>query len=292
MSLQTLVDTKGLSAHLNDARWVIVDCRFELSDPEAGRRDYAAGHVPGALYADLDHDLSAPVGPQTGRHPLPDPGKLARTFGTWGIGPGCQVVAYDRGPGAFAARLWWLLRWLGHADVAVLDGGFDRWCAESRPVTTDVVRPSATAFAGQGDRAAWADAATVEAISRQHCRGLVVDARGSNRFLGVEEPIDAVAGHVPGAVNLPSMGNLDARGGFLQPADLRRRFEAALQGNRPSDVVHMCGSGVTACHNLLAMEVAGLKGSRVYPGSWSEWIRDPGRPVVRGAAPEAADGSK
>lgn len=291
MTLQTLIDTKTLAAHLDDPEWVIVDCRFELGDPEAGRRAYAAGHLPRALYADLDRDLSGPVGPHTGRHPLPDPEKLARTFGAWGIGAGRQVVAYDGGPGSFAARLWWLLRWLGHAEVAVLDGGFARWRAESRLVTTARVEPSPVTFNGQADRTAWVDAATVESMVRQRGRGRVIDARARKRFQGVEEPIDPVAGHVPGAVDLPSMENLGANGTFLKPADLRRRFEAALEGSRPAEVVHMCGSGVTACHNLLAMEVAGLKGSRLYPGSWSEWIRDPRRPVAQGDDSSNADGN-
>lgn len=282
MTVQTLVDTETLARHLDDPDWVIVDCRFELSDPAAGERAYRAGHVPRAVYADLERDLSGRLGLQTGRHPLPEPERLARTFGDWGICAGRQVIAYDAGPGQFAARLWWLLRWLGHADAAVLDGGFARWEDEQWPVTTETPRPEPVVFRGEADDTRWVDAAAVQSLCEDRSRGVVIDARARARFLGHEEPLDAVAGHVPGALNLPSSENVSAQGRFLGPAQLRRRFADALGGRSPQEVVHMCGSGVTACHNLLSMEVAGLSGSRLYPGSWSEWIRDPGRPVARG----------
>ncbi len=285
MSWHTLIDPQTLADHLDDPHWVVVDCRFELADPEAGERAYAEGHLPGAVYANLDRDLSAPVGPHTGRHPLPDPARLARTFGDWGIGAGRQVVAYDAGPGQFAARLWWLLRWLGHRDVAVLDGGMARWRAEGRAVDSRTPAPRPVDFQGTPDRDAWLDADQVMAMVRGDEAGLLLDARARPRYLGEQEPLDPVAGHVPGALNLPSSGNVGEQGGFLPAAALRERFDGLLRGRPPEQVVHMCGSGVTACHNLLAMEAAGLRGARVYPGSWSEWIRDPRRPVATGEEP-------
>lgn len=282
MSWHTLIDTETLSAHLHDPHWVVVDCRFELADPRAGQRDYERGHLPGARYAHLDRDLSAPVGPGTGRHPLPEPQRLAETFSAWGIEEGSQVVAYDAGPGQFAARLWWLLRWLGHRDVAVLDGGIGRWQKEGRALETDAAQPRAGRFLARPDRAAWLDADQVARIVHGEDSALIVDARSRPRYLGEQEPLDPAAGHVPGARNLPSMEHVAELGGFLPAARLRERFEALLGKRAPHEVVHMCGSGVTACHNLLAMEVAGFSGARVYPGSWSEWCRDPTRPVATG----------
>lgn len=277
----TLIDTVTLHAHLDDPHWVVVDCRFSLMDTEAGRRAYRQGHLPGARYAHLDEDLSSPITPTTGRHPLPDPKPLASKLGDWGIGPGIQVVAYDDTGGMLAAaRLWWLLRWLGHQPVAVLDGGFPAWQRAGLPLTatSPTVRP--TAFNAQPDDRLWLTTAQVLALPSEN---VLLDARIAARFRGEMEPIDPVAGHIPGAVNLPTEGNLTADGHFLPVAELRARFVAALGEWPPATVVHSCGSGVTACHNLLAMEAAGLHGSRLYPGSWSEWIRDPNRPRATGA---------
>ncbi len=282
MPYTTLIDTATLNAHLHDPDWVIVDCRFNLMEPEAGRRAYRENHLPGARYAHLNDDLSGPITLTTGRHPLPDPARLAQRLGAWGISQDTQVVAYDDLGGMLAAaRLWWLLRWVGHDAVAVLDGGLAAWLAAGLALTTEPPIAPLTRFDARPDDQLWLTAAQVQASPPENP---VLDARGAARYRGEMEPVDPVAGHIPGAVNLPTEGHLTPEGGFLPTAMLRARFEAALQGRPPAAVVHSCGSGVTACHNLLAMEVAGLRGSRLYSGSWSEWIRDPRRPIATGSA--------
>jgi thiosulfate/3-mercaptopyruvate sulfurtransferase len=249
---------------------VVVDCRFNLLQPDAGRAAYLQGHIPGAWYADLDRDLSGERGPGTGRHPLPDPGKLAALFGGFGITRQSRVVAYDEGSGAIAARLWWLLRWLGHRSVVVLDGGLAAWQRASLPVTRDLPAPRPVRFDGRPGQMAVMDTAAVE-------RGLaggtirLLDVRAEDRYLGRAEPIDPVAGHVPGALNVPFAGNLAADGTFQTAEELARRYAPFVAGRRPGEVVCMCGSGVTACHGLLALELASVHGAVLYPGSWSEW---------------------
>jgi len=263
---------------------VVVDCRFNLMKPEAGRADWLAGHIPGAFYADLDRDLAGPASPATGRHPLPDPERLRVLFSSFGIGPETRVVAYDEGPGAIAARLWWLLRWMGHRHAALLDGGLAAWRAAGLPLATDAPAPvPGRSFTGQPGAMPTRDTAKLAAaLASGDGRLRLLDARAPDRFAGTTEPIDPVAGHVPGAINAPFTGNLGSDGRFLSPGELAARF-AALAGNRsPADVVCMCGSGVTACHNLFALELAGLSGAALYPGSWSEWIRSPDRPVAKG----------
>ncbi len=274
----TLVSTDTLARHLDDPGWAIVDCRFVLTDPPAGRRAYAYGHIPGAHYADLNADLSAPVTSASGRHPLPDPQQLAVRLGAWGIAPGTQVVVYDDSFGAIAVRLWWLLRWCGHGAVALLDGGLPKWRREHRPITTVVPQPAAARFVARPDDGRWVDSTFVEGILGRHDYRLF-DARAEERYIGLVEPLDPVPGHVPGARNAPFEDNLDVSGVFLPPAELRERYTALLAGAAPSRAIHMCGSGVTACHNILAMELAGLSGARLYAGSWSEWIRDRRRPI-------------
>lgn len=278
---RVLVDTAALAAQLHEPDWVVVDCRFALTDPEAGRRAYAQGHIPGARYAHLDQDLSSPITPESGRHPLPDPGVLARKLGAWGIDERKQVIAYDDGPGAFASRLWWLLRWLGHQAVAVLDGGFAKWCREGRPLSTEAPTPAASVFHPRVLDGLWVSTALVEraVAASDH---LLIDARAGERFRGEVEPIDSVAGHIPGARNRPASANLGDDGCMLAPQTLREQFLALLQGSPPAAVISTCGSGVTACHNLLAMEHAGLGGARLYAGSWSEWVRNARRPVATG----------
>ena len=282
MTHATLISTEALAASLDDPRWVVIDCRFSLADPAAGERAYREGHLPGARYAHLERDLSAPITSASGRHPLPARETLAAKLGAWGVAAGSQVVVYDDAGGAFAARLWWLLRWLGHGAVAVLDGGLSRWQGEGRPLSAASPRITSAVFTPRAPLGEVMDAASLQAAL---AAGDVVllDARAAERFRGEVEPIDPVAGHVPGARNRPLQHNLDERGGFLPASELQRQFLALLGGARPRQVVHMCGSGVTACHNLLAMEHAGLHGARLYAGSWSEWIRDPARPVARGA---------
>jgi thiosulfate/3-mercaptopyruvate sulfurtransferase len=276
----TLVSTGELARHLGDPGWVIVDCRHDLTDVEAGARAYRAAHLPGAIFMHLDRDLSGAKTGRNGRHPLPEVAALASTLGRAGIDGSTQVIAYDQNNGAWASRLWWLLHWLGHDAAAVLDGGLDQWVAEGRPVGSEISaartakfvpkQPARTASAGEILR--HLDDDTL----------LVLDARAAERYRGEVEPIDPVAGHIPGARNRPYTENLAAQGTFKPAELLRSEFEAALGDRSPSAVVHQCGSGVTSCHNALAMAVAGLPGSRLYPGSWSEWIADPARPVAAG----------
>ena len=280
MNYNTLIDAATLNAHLDDPRWIVVDCRFSLADTEAGRQAYQHSHIPGARYAHLDEDLSSPITPATGRHPLPDPARLAHKLGEWGIDRQTQIVAYDDMGGMLAAaRLWWLLRWLGHGTCAVLDGGFPAWQRAGLPVTAEAPVIQPTLFDARPDDRLWFSSEQVQALTPDQ---MVLDARGAARFRGEQEPIDRVAGHIPGAINLPTDANLTADGHFLPPATLRARFDAALAGRAPAQIIHSCGSGVTACHNLLGMEAVGLSGSRLYPGSWSEWIRDPERPIAQG----------
>jgi thiosulfate/3-mercaptopyruvate sulfurtransferase len=280
----TLISVADLAAHLADPAWVIVDCRFDLARPEAGREAYASAHIPGARYAHLDQHLSCRPTPQSGRHPLPDADTLAATLGSWGIGNATQVVAYDAGNGAYAARLWWLMRWLGAERVAVLDGGFRSWTDAGLPVTAALPDITPTRFAGnpRPEMLVHAD----EVLQRaSDTSWRVLDARAPERFRGELEPLDPVAGHIPGAGNHPFTDNLAADGRFLPVAELRQRLQASLHPVRADRSIAMCGSGVTACHNLLALEAAGLQGARLYAGSWSEWIRDPSRPVAVGPEP-------
>jgi thiosulfate/3-mercaptopyruvate sulfurtransferase len=276
-----LVDVQTLAAGLTDPALRIVDCRFDLGDPDAGAALYRRGHLPGAVYAHLDADLSGPRAPWTGRHPLPEPELLAATFGRLGIDAGMQVVAYDDSGGIYAARLWWLLRWLGHDAVAVLDGGLAAWRAARLPLSTDTAVPAARRFVAAPRPEDHVSADEVAAaLARRDA--LLLDARSAERYEGRIEPLDPKAGHIPGATNHHYARNLGSDGRFLAPAALRSAFERLLAGRAPSAVISMCGSGVTACHTLLALELAGMPGARLYPGSWSEWCRDPARPVATG----------
>jgi thiosulfate/3-mercaptopyruvate sulfurtransferase len=282
MFYNTLVSTDDLARHLGDPSWVVVDCRFTLTDPEAGRQAFLKGHIPGARYAHLDEDLSAPIGPGTGRHPLPDVQALTAKLCQWGIGVNKQVVVYDDSYGAMAVRLWWLLRWLGHPGVALLDGGYPKWVREHRPVTHEVCQAECKGACASLPEPSMCVSADEVMRAMQSGDKLILDARPDRRYSGEYEPLDPVAGHVPGAVNWMFEENLDIDGTFMPPEALREYYQALLKGRAPSDVIHMCGSGVTACHNILAMEVAGLSGSRLYVGSWSEWITDPSRPIALG----------
>jgi thiosulfate/3-mercaptopyruvate sulfurtransferase len=277
----TILSTDELAAHLDDPQWVVFDCRFTLTDPGAGRTAYAHAHIPGARYAHLDEDLSSPKTAHSGRHPLPDPAVLAEKLGQWGVGEQSQVVVYDDSFGAIAVRLWWLLRWLGHDAVAVLDGGLPKWLREEKPVAQHLPDITPTIFHARPDHAMWVDTQDVQK-ALTHEQAILLDARAEVRFTGDREPIDPVAGHIPGAINLPFEDNLDLRGNLLPPAELREFYLGILQGRPASQVIHMCGSGITACHNLLAMEIAGLTGAKLYPGSWSEWITDQTRPITTG----------
>ena len=278
----TLVSTDELARHLDDPRWVVFDCRHDLSLPALGRAEYLQSHVPGARFLHMDEDLSRPPRAGEGRHPLPEPAAFAAKLAAGGVGPDSQVVAYDAHGGVNAARAWWMLRWLGHDAAAVLDGDFRKWQREGRPVGAEVPRPAPARFEPR-PRPLAVDADFLLARLREPGMRLV-DARSGERYRGEVEPIDPVAGHIPGSLNRFVRENLDG-GAFKPPAQLRAEFEALLAGLAPDAVVHSCGSGVAACHNLLAMEIAGLGGSRLYPGSWSEWIADPARPRAAGPAP-------
>lgn len=309
MSHTTLITPRQLASRLGDAELAIIDCRFDLARPQWGREAYAGGRIPRALYAHLDQDLSGKPSASTGRHPLPRVEEMAARLGEWGIDAQVQVVAYDQSAGAYAARLWWLLRWLGHTKVSVLDGGLAAWQAEGLPLDKTPLPEVRTGSPcgsqgdpqprmGAGGRARRFDprpdaqrvveTPELEALigAGQLARGdiVLVDARSADRFAGRNETIDPVAGHVPGARNHPFTDNVDGAGRFLDRGTLRERFARTLEGIPPDAAICMCGSGVTACHDLLAMEVAGLKDARLYAGSWSEWIRDPKRPIATGTA--------
>ena len=282
-SWSTLVQVEDLATALGREDLAVVDCRHSLSDPEAGEAAFAAGHVPGAVRADMDRDLSATAAPGAGggRHPWPGACDFRARLGAWGITPHHQVVAYDGGDGAFAARLWFLLRALGHANVAVLDGGWSRWRSLGLPVEVVVAVPAPARYGGSFDETRLLDAGGVQSLLE--AGGLLLDARGAARFRGESEPIDPVAGHVPGAVNRPYTENLGADGRFRASDELRDGFQRLMGGRQAEQVAVMCGSGVTACHHLLAMAHAGLPGAKLYTGSWSGWIENPARPVATGA---------
>jgi len=279
MTRHTLITAADLLPHLADPAWALVDCRYALAAADWGQQEYAAGHIPGAVYADLPRDLAGPVGAgQSGRHPLPAVDALAARLGAWGIDGRVQVVAYDAAGGALAAaRLWWLLRRLGHAAVAVLDGGWQGWQTAGYPVIAGAESRAARRFTPQAPAARVADSAAVRAaLGAASVR--LLDARAADRYRGENETIDPVAGHIPTAQSLPYAGNLDAQGYFLPPEALRARFAAVLGDVPAEDAIYYCGSGVTAAHNILAATHAGLAEGRLYAGSWSEWITDPQRP--------------
>lgn len=279
MQYQTIISSQELGAQLNNPAWVILDCRFSLTEPDAGFKAYRMGHVPGARFADLEKDFSGPAADYKGRHPLPDFDRLVKAIAAWGIGNTTQVIVYDDMSGAIAGRMWWLLRSLGHYQVAVLDGGYKDWLALGMPVTTvlpDVKPANFRPYPGDATHLSSGD--IENAIARRKI--CLIDARAQERFWGINEPIDPVAGHIPGAINRPFTMNLTFEGRLKSAEKLRAEFNAMIAHHIPGQVVHMCGSGVTACHNFLAMEVAGLSGSRVYPGSWSEWIRNKNRAVA------------
>jgi thiosulfate/3-mercaptopyruvate sulfurtransferase len=282
MAFSTLISTAALALHLDDPPFVIVDCRFKLDDVAWGEQEYTRLHIPGAQYAHLDRDLSGPKTGTNGRHPLPDPRTLADTFGRLGIKDGIQVVAYDQDNGIYASRLWWMLRWLGHDAAAVLDGGVRKWIAEGRPTAGGTERRERVTFTGSPRANMTVDLERVASLAGQ-ADWTMLDARAPERYRGETETIDRTPGHIPGAANHFFQTNLDEHGTFRSPEELRAGFAPSIGAGGSADhVVCYCGSGVTACHNLLALEHAGITGGRLYPGSWSEWSSDPARPVERG----------
>ena len=281
MYYTTLIDVPSLAAFAGSGDVILLDCRFDLARPSWGEQAYAEGHISGARFAHLDRDLASPRSPASGRHPLPTAESFAAAAGRWGVDERSQVVAYDQGNGMYAARAWWLFRWVGHTNVAVLDGGLAAWTAAGQPLTRDAPRIRPRRFAAKVNTAAVTTVAEVKARLAAGAPDLI-DARAADRFAGQNETIDPVAGHVPGAINHPFTSNLGPDGRFLPAAALQERWLQTFGPKPATDWVAMCGSGVSACHNLLAMEHAGLPGAKLFAGSWSEWIRDPQRPVATG----------
>lgn len=273
------VTTSQLATHAHDSAWVLVDCSFDLAEPAWGRENYLEGHIPGAIYAHLDEDLSAPKTARTGRHPLPDVGIMAQRLGQWGIGPGRQVIVYDTASGAFAARLWWMLHYYGYPAAAILDGGYAKWVEEGRPLVSGQEAPHPAAhFVPKLHPEMLVSQEDVENI-RLDPAWKLVDARSAVRYRGEQEPIDPVKGHIPGSVNRFHGENLKTDGTLLPKAELRRQLKKLLGGTPVNQTVVYCGSGVTSCFHVAAMYRAGLGMPRLYAGSWSEWIRDPKNPI-------------
>ena len=279
MTYTTLVSATTLNQDINDPNWVVVDCRFSLANSDAGSYAYRHGHLPHARYAHLNKDLSSAIVDYTGRHPLPNFALLAKKLGAWGIANDTQVIAYDDNGGAFAGRLWWLLRCFGHEKMAVLDGGIQHWQKQSFCLTTALPTIKIVTYRPYLNAALWLNASQVRnsLAKKSIC---LIDARTPERYRGEQEPIDPVAGHIPGALNRAFQLNLDNKGVFLSADSISTQFKKLIGATTPEQVVHYCGSGVTACHNLLAMEHAGLNGSKLYAGSWSEWIRDKNRMIA------------
>ena len=276
MTHTTLISVSDLAQHLDDPAFVIFDCRHELTNPEFGTTAYAQSHIPGARFAHLDRNLAAPLTGRNGRHPLPVPKVFAEWLSRMGVSNDNQVIGYDNAGGVYASRLWWMLRWIGHKNVAVLDGGWQAWIEAGHPVTAEVPTPRPAKVTVNVQETP-VDAKYV--LDNLQSPALVlIDARANDRFRGQNETIDPVGGHIPGAMNRFFKDNLTAQGLFKSPQQLRDEFRLLLDTVTPEKIVSQCGSGVTACHNLLAMEIAGLRGGRLYPGSWSEWIADPARP--------------
>lgn len=286
VALQMLVSTEVLAERLEDPRWIIFDCRHDLADFSRGGRLYREGHVPGAHFADVERDLSGPKTGTNGRHPLPAPAEFMDFLARHGVANTSTIVAYDDVGGQYAARLWWMARWVGLDNALVLDGGFPKWIREGRPLSTAVPPLQPASLDGHADASrVWT---TADVLRRsQDAAFALIDARTAERYRGEVEPIDSVAGHIPGALNRFFKANLNADLTMRPAAELKREFEALIGARRPQNVAHQCGSGITACANLFAMEYAGLAGSKLYAGSWSEWIADENRPIVparKGAA--------
>jgi thiosulfate/3-mercaptopyruvate sulfurtransferase len=282
MTLTFLMDPIELSRHLADANLAIVDCRFSLDNTERGLQDYLKAHIPGAVYAHLDHDLSGKKIPgKTGRHPLPDIRTLAKTFSAWGINADTQVIVYDDSTGTTAARLWWLLNWMGHRNVAILDGGWSAWSQSELHVRSGVESRASGLFEPREVSGSYITTSQVERY-RTNPDYTLLDARSGLRFRGEAELIDPVAGHIPGAVSAPCEENVTPEGRFLPREILRRRFEKLLKSVPPENVICYCGSGITAAHDIFAIAYSGLGTVRLYAGSWSEWITDSTRPIATG----------
>jgi len=281
MTFQTIISTQDLQKNINDQDWFVFDCRFLLKDPEGGLKKFKQDHIPGAQYADMDKDLASAMTATSGRHPLPNPDELIQKLQSWGVNNSSQIICYDDMSGAFAARMWWLLKWLGHNDVAVLDGGIDKWTTSNFSLEADVKTRQVGSFAGQANNDMWVGIDFVKQQLEANKINLL-DARSGERFTAKDSKTDPVAGHVPGAMSFPFAWNLTKQGVFLSSDGLQKRFADSFSDSQNKEVINMCGSGVTACHNLLAMSIAKLPMTRLFVGSWSEWIKDKSRPVATG----------
>jgi len=281
MAYTTLVSTETLHQNLQNPNWVIFDCRSSLVDHQAGLLAFQAGHIPEARYCHLEDNLSSPITDDSGRHPLPDFDKLVTSLGNWGVDKDTQVVVYDDAGGAYAVRLWWQLRTFGHFNVAVLDGGFQQWEKGGKPLSRTLAEITPKTFIPNTDTTQWLPTEIIEQ-NLSDKKYTLLDARTPERFRGEAEPIDRVAGRIPNSINRAFQLNLNEEGLFLSAQELRQQYDELLGDIAPQDIVHLCGSGVTACHNTLAMEIAGLPDSKLYIGSWSEWIRDDKRPIATG----------
>ncbi len=281
MSYQTIISVEELNNNLANKDWFVFDCRFMLNDPAGGLKKFNQGHIPGAQFADMDKDLSSAPTSTSGRHPLPDPNELIGKLQNWGVNNSSQVICYDDMSGAFAARMWWLLKWLGHSDVAVLDGGIDKWSANGLALEQQIQTRNKGTFNGEPNDTMWVNVDFVQQQLQQNKINLL-DARSKERFTAKDTETDPVPGHVPGAINFPFAGNVSKQGVFLSTDELQKRFAELFSNDNGKEVINMCGSGVTACHNLLAMSIAGLPMTRLYVGSWSEWIKEKSRSVATG----------
>jgi len=281
MNYTSLISAEETLKHIDDPLWRIVDCRFDLKDKELGFKKYVTSHIPNAVYADLKKDLSSPVSPTSGRHPLPSIPAMVQKLSDWGIDSTVQVIVYDDAFGSFAGRLWWILNWLGHENVAVLNGGMSYWGKMKYPVTTEVPQILSRRFESNPDMSMIADVSSIEKMPSSN-KITLIDVRDPERFQGLAEPIDKIAGHVPGAINIPWKSNIDENGLYLPPSQLEILYRDIIDSQNLNDVVFMCGSGVTACHSLVAMKYMGKKGSKLYPGSWSEWIQNPDHGIETG----------
>lgn len=279
MKYKTIISAPALKKNINNDNWFIFDCRFVLKDPHGGLKKFKEGHIPRAQFADMDTDLSSTMTENSGRHPLPHPNNFINKLRSWGVNNDSQVICYDDISGAFAARMWWLMNWIGHDSVAVLDGGIDMWNKNNYPLETDIQNSKPSSFSGKANDAMWVSISHVQQLldGKNIC---LLDARSPERFLAKDIKTDPVPGHIPGAVNYPFTDNLTDQGVFLSANEIKKRYEPVFANNKQDQIINMCGSGVTACHNLLAMNIADLPETQLYVGSWSEWIKDKNRPIA------------
>lgn len=284
MSYSTLISAGQLKSELGQSECFIFDCRFELASPGAGFKKFVFGHIPTAQYVHLDNDLSSPVTLKSGRHPLPSPNTFLSKLKNWGLNNDAQVICYDDNGGAFASRMWWLFKWIGHENVAVLNGGIQSWIGAGYEISTAKTKFEPGDFSGIPNDDLWVDVEYIEHRLSSDTPMILIDARSNERFTARDTATDPVPGHIPSAVSLPFAGNLTSEGQFLDKQQLHKRFNDISVASEHTPIVVMCGSGVTACHNLLALEVAGVQDAKLYVGSWSEWIRNPMRPVATGNA--------